>query len=1174
MSSSGSPSPVGEGAGGWGYDMPKVLRLHNNGSQQIQGWQKTAPITSTEINTVTDPTGSKARNVAVSIPTPFARMHLMEAAFDFVVREGQQNPNSVYHELVTHFWDLLELLYNDHLYTQAGRKITLRRWNAAAEVQRMKADEGTRLLGETLQLFLQDERFRDFADMYLVFYESAELGGGPRLLGGTSPLTLLFTAPGVPTLELERAQARGHYFDQQIVLLADRSAPFQAFVYELFLAYPQLQRREFAGAVYAGLDRGRVNQMQLQGEQSAQQFAAKYPALTDIQGNLVGVKNVPLPSRADQSAVTSSDLFIQPTRQIEGGRPRPLVLRPNLTMPGANYLNGQPWDDRTPVPYADALTLENRVLPGKGFKYPYLTVGDFLEDSLVELPYELNAARFHTGKVSFQYGADTQGRARFPYLLPLRQAFFAYFTEQELAELLTFTIDLNHVRVQLRVPVQAGRFITFERSYYPNPQNPKDAQGREILEKGRIVKANIGLGVFPFYKHRTQPEYNDFYKVMLVDADTAPTMLSRRYELAFFVDGQAISEQGAARRATRFARTQKSVATAGSTYYEITGTHFDLAELTCPPAVLNGEPARGLIVPRWREVDRGTRRFTFAVDFGTSNTHVAYADGPAAHPRPLTIGEADVQVELLNAPLPDPGYSAFQRYRQGPGQLFDVPLIQNREFVPSIIGTEQSVYEFPIRTAVCETNTYANEPSQVLSNINIGFSINTETSQPPQNRFVTNLKWSAELDPQGVARIGAFFKEMLLLMRHKAAQHGGILEDTRVVWFAPLSFDAFLRNQFQQVWDEAFQQVFRTRRPTQFISESVAPYYYLTATNQVVPNRDENVINIDIGGGTTDLLIFADQRPAYSTSFRFAGDDLWGDGYARVQGAPKQNGLLRLGVQHVESLPDSEQNQEYKGYLRAALLNPDFGSADVTSLLFAYDEQLRFSQSLSLGKGRQLRVLFYLHYAAIVYHVAQLVHQLSLRPPRYLCFSGKGSLYLRLLAGGSSLAAIERITKAVFQGAIGQELPGNFRVILADNPKEATTNGGVLFEESSAGRADFDAVRPVKFTGANTGTDIEQTRLKLPQVDAGLKQQVLDNVRQFLHLVLAGDAVAPLMREVGVDVDRQRVEELVLREIEDSLSLGLHQLDRQLSQDETLPETLFFYPLKQALYNLSRELQS
>ena len=73
---------------------------------------------------------------------------------------------------------------------------------------------------------------------------------------------------------------------------------------------------------------------------------------------------------------------------------------------------------------------------------------------------------------------------------------------------------------------------------------------------------------------------------------------------------------------------------------------------------------------------------------------------------------------------------------------------------------------------------------------------------------------------------------------------------------------------------------------------------------------------------------------------------------------------------------------------------------------------------------------------------------------------------------------------------------------------------------------------------------------------------MLANVRNYLTLVLEGDEVAPYLREVGVDVDRQRVKDILLREIEDSLSLGLHQFQRQLSADETLPETLFFLPLK------------
>lgn len=216
--------------------------------------------------------------------------------------------------------------------------------------------------------------------------------------------------------------------------------------------------------------------------------------------------------------------------------------------------------------------------------------------------------------------------------------------------------------------------------------------------------------------------------------------------------------------------------------------------------------------------------------------------------------------------------------------------------------------------------------------------------------------------------------------------------------------------------------------------------------------------------------------------------------------------------------------------------------------------------------------MFYLHYTSIIYHLAQVVKYLEIKTPRYLCFSGNGSKYLRLLAGGSSLVAIEKITKAIFQAVTGTEPPHNFRVILADNPKEATTNGGVLYEEKA--NNDFESIQAIKLSGTVEGGELNKQRLKLNQVDAALKDDVLTNVRNYLTLVLEGDEVAPYLREVGVDVDRHRVKDILLREIEDSLSLGLHQFQRQLSADETMPETLFFLPLKQALYNLSRELQA
>ena len=1145
--------------------MPKVFRLHDKGKQQIEGWQQSSQITHIEINDITDPTGAKASKIVTSIPTPFARMHLFETAFDFVNADKGRHQQSLYHELVSHYWDLFELLFNYHHYQEAGKKISIRRWNIESELQILRTNPGTKLLGDTLRLFLNDSRFQGFADLYLIYYEYTRPNGetAERLIGGTSPFTLLFTTPAVQPLDIERPQARGHYFDKNIVLLHDRDRAFQDFIYSLFLTKPQLRQKSFSGSVFANLNLERFNALELRGDITPTSFASTYSTLADVQGNPVTIKDIVLPTRSNAIEI-SSDLFIRVSPTVSQPAVLPIVLKPNLKIE-ANYLNGQRWDAATAVPWQENATLENRILPGKKYKYPYLTIGDFLEEHLIEMPYEVNTDRFHTGQVTYSYGADTRLKHKFPYLLPIKRTFFDYFDVHDLYENLTFAIDINHIKVSLRIPVQGNDFITYERSYYTNPQNPKDQYGKEVPEKGAIIKAKIGLGFFPFYKMRSQPQHNDLYKVMLVDDDTAPSLVNKRYDLNFYVQNQLITPEGGSRSANKIQRTSKTMASAGSTYFEVRHTHFDYLELICP----QGDNIKGLVVPKWTELDRGTQNFTFSVDFGTTNTHVAYNNQPGAHPKTFTIGLSDMQVVLLNSPSADANKTVYERYRAGFGELFPVLLIQNREFVPSFIGEQGSIFEFPIRTATCETPNFPNEPTQVLGNINIGFAINSEVSAVQQARYETNLKWSMELDTHGEDRIEAFFRELLWMMKHKVALNNGIIENTKLIWFRPLSFDMFSLNQFKSKWDEAYQQTFKTSQSTINITESVAPYYYLTATNQVVANRDENVVNIDIGGGTTDLLFLKGQQPAFSTSFRFAGDDLWSEGYNRMQGNGKQNGFLQSYRQESRAMPTSSQEQEARQAFELAMNNEQFHSADVVSLLFSYDDELRFSQHLL--KSRQLRIIFYLHYTAIIYHIGQLIKHLGIDTPRYFCFSGKGSLYVKLLSGGANMMVVERLTKAILKKVTGQEPKANFKIILANNPKEATANGGVLFD-GSAEHSAYDYIQETKLLGGTEPQDIRINFTTGEQVDAAVRESVLANAQAYLNLVLQEPEVVSMLPDLGVQVDMNFMREYLRQQISDSLSIGLNQLHKHLRQDEVLPETLFFYPLKQTLFNLSREL--
>lgn len=177
--------------------MPKVLRLHQLGLN-VDGWQQTNQLTASEIKDMQDGAGAKATKVSTSIPTPFARMHLFETAFDFLAREATQQSDSVYHKMVSHLWDLWELLFNYELYMQGEQKILIRRWRRDSEIKGMLQNPGSKLLGKTLQLFaVSDERFKEYNDLYFFYYEFENQAGERQqeLLGGTSPFTLLFVAP-------------------------------------------------------------------------------------------------------------------------------------------------------------------------------------------------------------------------------------------------------------------------------------------------------------------------------------------------------------------------------------------------------------------------------------------------------------------------------------------------------------------------------------------------------------------------------------------------------------------------------------------------------------------------------------------------------------------------------------------------------------------------------------------------------------------------------------------------------------------------------------------------------------------------------------------------------------------------------------------------------------------
>jgi hypothetical protein len=166
--------------------------------------------------------------------------------------------------------------------------------------------------------------------------------------------------------------------------LANREAAFRDFVYQQFVGDPALSA--LAPLVRDTLDRGLLQKWALDGSANLSSF----PVLTDASNNQIDVAGVLLRVRPDEGTVRNSDLFIRPSRPGVAG-PLPIVLRPGLKAVGKRYYNETLFaDSGAIVPAADARPLKERTLPGPELPYPYLTVNDLLEDSLLTVPYEVD----------------------------------------------------------------------------------------------------------------------------------------------------------------------------------------------------------------------------------------------------------------------------------------------------------------------------------------------------------------------------------------------------------------------------------------------------------------------------------------------------------------------------------------------------------------------------------------------------------------------------------------------------------------------------------------------------------------------------------------------------------------------------------------------------------------
>lgn len=1155
--------------------MTKTLTVHNK-SKGGEHWFKASAYGKEEIKAIKDPEGGNTKKLPTSIPSPFSQFDLVKTAFRNICETGIDNDKAtpLDFRIVSHTLDVGQLFFNLKAFEKQSEIIS---WDKDADLENlMSGSKRHRQYGEVLKLFLdQDAESYNFDDLKRLFILKYNHG----VVGGTSPATVFFASPNKLDFAQLTMPNNDILFDDQYCHLYDRDKDYQLFWFALQKAMPQFGQRfkevndylNKCKEIWASRDRsGFFNEIQ---QITSDTYYTEYEVGTSgAGGHNLEILQFPLHvSRIGSDVNKDSDYEIN-SPKIDDEK-KPLVLVPNHS--GRNR-KGQPmiyWGGslsdkiakQIPYRYDNYGTpIKDRELPGvSGINYPCILADDFLEPYLIRLVYPINSKCFFDGGLlNRQEDKD--------YLLPIKKTFFEYFDIEDLkTRKMPDGMPMYQMRavvgyaieVTLRIPIKNNEYITYQRIYYDGiePEPNKN--------KGGIVEHEFGVNIFPFVSHGegVTPDY----RVMLLDRDIESTTL--RFNLTFF-DGDGNKTPYVAERNKR----KKTLEYSGSHYF-VLDKQFEFIQVDVSDSNFEDVDKRqGIIIPLLsRQISNKT--FRFAIDFGTTNTHIEYmVDGST--PMPFQIDESDTQIGTLHDLL----FAKNDPSLNGSGAT-DILSFIDDEFVP-IEVQQGKMASFPQRTILGESQDINfSSSTYVLGDFNIPFPY--ERRPLNQYKITANLKWqNYQMNETAKRRVEAFFEKILFMIKAKVLLNQGVLEKTEIVWTYPSSMTSGRLNRLTELWEEAIEKYIGTTKYSR-ISESIAPYYFYKTKGIYAGSKP--AVNIDIGGGTTDVVVYVKDKPEMLTSFKFAANSIFGDGFG--QGGADSNGFINRYLEKIESL--LQQNNLYDLVRVSKELNKNKNSTDIVAFFFSLEENpdvaskgLPISFNKMLKGDDSMRFVFLTFYTAILYYITKLMKNRGIKMPRYITLSGRGSKVLDILA---STETLERLSEIIImkiyndkddRGNLTYEEDGLSIKTEKMTPKEVTCKGALKMDESDL--KDMDNIRFLKSI-KQVWSGVKEGSVDEPGVYADIDEAVISGikmeVKDFIDFLFSLHREFNFHDELNISISKLNdYEKLLNRDVENHLQQGINQYKKDLHGDleRPLEETLFFYHFIPALNKLASFIQS
>lgn len=1124
--------------------MSKIFRLYKEGDATYEDWNSTPsfPYNSASRDTIEDPDGASARHEITSIPSPFARIDLVKNAFKEVCKldkrthKADLDGSSIFHKMVSDTLDVAEIFFNIDKYSG---KVEVLKWDPNLMLAELENSDiqGHRYLADALRKYKISDastyNFNALKNIYLLNYIEgpAEI----NIIGATSPATLFFSNANDLSYVNDIYFGQDKPFDMDYQPLYKRDFEFVKYIFALRKNIP-----DFAGLfpeLYNYLEETYKQIPNQQKKNELNQITGavlnnyEEISVVDVQQNdSVEVLGYPLYKRANRSVTTAGSFTINTQKSVS---PLPLVLPVDAgnRYSGLRYTTDK-WGNTNKAPYMDnEPEYANRVLPFDGAKYPYLTISDFLEDSIVRIPHTLNAADYFDGHIKI----DKPEQA---FLLPVKPLLFKFFTVEELQgnmrdgrpmiEMEMFGGD-SAVKVTLRIPIKGSENITYieyNRMYYSH--NAVDIARNE----GNIVEMKFTGFIMPQVRFANPAKA--VYNVSCVQA------YEGQCEFLFYNEGEKIMPKN------KTCRNQDRQMLTKADNYLVQAQNFDCI------IVRNHHGYQGVLIPIFKQ-QRNVESFEFAIDLGTSNTHVEYRMGNEK-PKAFSLNANDRQLCEMFIPT-----------REETGtleELIEETQIMEKDFVPAEIGNGD--FRFPTRTVLsCAKTIDWNEAIDPFMLVNLPFTYD-KREDLVYNNLKYNIKWGKGED---LRVMEAYVRCLMLVIRNKVLLNNGDLQRTKITWFYPISMTPKRLERLKNTWNEAYAAYFGEGETT-CMTESAAPIQYFfkryaTATS---------LVSVDIGGGTTDIAFAKDKVITQVTSFRFGANVVFENAYSDLDDS---NGIIDYHKGKILSLLEEKNLVELVNVFNSA--NNEHPSNMASFLFSLKDNTLPKKAGINekaidfnyiLREDENFKIVFIVFYTAIIYHIAQIVKALGQDVPRHISFSGNGSKVIKVITSDTKVLA--KYTKVIFEKVLGKPYGKELELLGFDkdsNPKESTCKGGLI-----GGETDDNRDRKVVFKSDNTGFADDNDTYKT--IAESYKAKTVKSVEDFFEFVLVDmNAAFNFDNNFGVtDASLNIARQAVKKDISTFLDKGLEQRREEVKEDDKIEETFFFYPIKGALQTISNDI--